>query len=103
MNEYPLADVLIFKAGTTYRVRPAYLVTTTGRKIVFRNLTDAPVRLFFPARDAFSKTELSIERSGTNDVDVTGNVAGLYPYAAYSEEAGDFVVGESSPGIIIER
>lgn len=92
------------RTGSGYRVRPAYVAVSPGQEVRFTNLTEGRVRLFFPDPSAFGTEQEEVAAGKTGAITIPEKAAtGHYPFAAYSEEARDFCLGESSPEVIIRR
>jgi len=99
-----MTRIAILQTGAGYRVRPSYVVTSRGTKVRFVNLTRDVVDLFVPDPVLFGSTVFSVASQDSLDVQVqTQSYPARYPYAVYSREISDFVPGESSPEIIIDR
>ncbi len=97
-------EVFVMRTASGYRVRPAYVAASPGQDVRFVNLTTGRVRIFFPDRSAFGTERKEVAPGRTASITIPrGAETGHYPYAAYSEEARDFCLGESSPEVIIRR
>ncbi|MBI2836769.1 MAG: hypothetical protein HYX75_00505 [Acidobacteria bacterium] len=97
-------EVFVLRTASGYRVRPAYVAASPGQDVHFVNLTGGRVQIFFPDRSAFGTERKDVAPGRTASITIPERAeTGHFPYAAYSEEARDFCLGESSPEVIIRR
>lgn len=97
-------EVFVMRTASGYRVRPAYVAASPGQDVHFVNLTGGRVRLYFPNPSAFGTERKEVAPGRTASIKIPERAeTGHFPYAAYSEEASDFCLGESSPEVIIRR
>ena len=97
-------EVFVLRTAGGYRVRPAYVAASPGQDVHFVNMTGGRVRLYFPDPSAFGTERQEVAPGKTACITIPEKAEpGHFPYAAYSEEARDFCLGESSPEVIIRR
>jgi hypothetical protein len=88
----------------TYRARPAYTPVTPGDTVKFVNRTGLTVNLVFPG-GVFAKPSTSIGNAGADVMLVMDVPSERYVYSGTVGDpvAGQPVLGESSPEIIVDR
>lgn len=96
-------EVVVVRTPKGFVVRPAYVVVGVGDRIRWRNYTSDRIQVLLPNRTP-GEERLAHDRSyNYTTVIPAGAAAGFHPYAVYSNEARDFCMGESMPGVIIKR
>src|SRR5262245_9405348 len=105
--------VYVLKTPKGYLVRPAAAAVPQGGRIRFVNLTQAEALVHVPSRALGRRqhvltlppqTEGKGQPMKTGLWEIPGDAPyGAYPYSVYSDEAGDYCLGESSPIIIIDE
>jgi hypothetical protein len=78
-------------------VRPG-IVFADKQAVTIQNQTDAPIQVFLP--EGAESQVTTIQAGATQSVTLNAG-EGVYAYAVFSQETGDFARGNSSPRIII--
>jgi len=95
-------NVYILKSTRGFVVRPAVAAVSRKGRLRFVNHTRQEVVVFLPSLYGRGLHTVLAGKDTTLDVP-EGAPYGPHTYAAYSEEARDFCLGESSPIIIIDE
>lgn len=104
MSKNAPVDVSFVPHGSRYRAQPPSHVARPYLKgtVTFRNYTGSAVDVFFPGGFLFGGPS-TIGAGREETYTIADNTDGVYPYAAYVVDAKQFVEGNSSPEIIIDR
>lgn len=104
MSQKTPVDVSFVPHGSRYRAEPPSHVARPYAKgtVTFRNYTRSAVDVFFPG-GVLTGGPPTIAAGGEETYTIAELAAGVYPYAAYVVDAKQFVEGNSSPEIIIDR
>jgi hypothetical protein len=95
-------DVVIFKAGDRYKVRPGTAFLPADDQLFFRNLCGEPVTIVLPP--FFDPPTLHLSPSAEERSAVTSREHGVYDYAVVVMGAGggELAEGESGPRVVID-
>lgn len=97
-------EIVVVKTPTGHLVRPAYARARPGDTLVWYNYTGLRIQVMLPRTTPGLASFRETGDNGEARLAIPEHVErGFHPYAVFSEEARDFCLGESSPGVIIGR
>ncbi len=98
-------DVYVYKAGRTYKARPAMWAGRAGKTFRIRNVTDVTLKIDLPHGLTKHTKPVTITPNKSKTFRIGGHADGLYSYHIEVVRRGlrnEVVRGESDPEMIID-